>query len=99
MKIDLLGPDLLEFNEHGVPDGNVLEEVFELVGEILIELNSHDEFLESHQEIFNPIQTVRLPPNLSKLSYASSGVPRRNCVTENPAPRTLSYLPADEDAT
>jgi hypothetical protein len=55
MKIDLLGPDLLEFNEHGVPDGNVLEEVFELVGEILIELNGHDEFLERHQEILNPI--------------------------------------------
>ena len=48
MKIDLLGPDLLEFNEHGVPDWYVLEEVFELVGEILVELNSHDEFLESH---------------------------------------------------
>ena len=48
MKVDLLCPDLLEFNEHGVPGGNVLEEVPELVSEILVELSGHDEFLESH---------------------------------------------------
>jgi hypothetical protein len=47
VKVDFLCPDLLEFNEHGVPDGNVLEEVSEFVGEILVELNGHDEFLES----------------------------------------------------
>jgi hypothetical protein len=69
MKIDLLGPDLLEFNEHGVPDGNVLEEVFELVGEILIELNSHNEFLESHQEILDPIQRRQLSCRQIFLSY------------------------------
>lgn len=48
MKVDFLCPDLLEFNEHGVPDCDVLEEVPELVGEILVELNGHDEFFESH---------------------------------------------------
>lgn len=48
MQVDLLCPYLLKFNEHGVPDGNILEEVPELVGEILVELNGHDKFFESH---------------------------------------------------
>jgi len=48
MQVDLLCPYLLEFNEHGVPYGNILEEVPELVGEILVELNGHDKFFESH---------------------------------------------------
>lgn len=47
MKVDFLCPYLLEFNEHGVPDCNVLEEVSEFFGEILVEFNGHDEFLES----------------------------------------------------
>jgi hypothetical protein len=47
VKVDFLCPYLLEFNEHGVPDCNVLEEVSEFFGEILVELNGHDEFLES----------------------------------------------------
>jgi hypothetical protein len=47
VKVDFLCPDLLEFNEHGVSDCNVLEKVSEFVGEILVELNGHDEFLES----------------------------------------------------
>lgn len=67
MQVYLLCPYLLEFNEHGVPDGNILEEVPELVCEILVELNGHDELFESHQEIFHPIHTVKLPPIFSKL--------------------------------
>ena len=48
MKIDLLGPDLLKFNEDSVPDVNVLEKVSQFVNENLVELNGDDEFLESH---------------------------------------------------